>query len=195
MRTAEMRGLPRRILDRARESGGYTLTELLIAASLSLVIIGGGVGVFTAGLRSEPRIAERTSEIQQARVMMERITRELRQGATVVTATPNQLALVTFVKSPACGGPQSSVARSCRVTYTCSSGTCTRSEANPDGSGGTAATPITTGLSGGDVFTYSPSPAAARYVGVELEFPADEGDDSITLSDGVAMRNPAPPSS
>jgi hypothetical protein len=48
------------------------------------------------------------------------------------------------------------------------------------------------GLSPGNVFSYSScagAPTTYDYVGVSLVFPADGGEDAITLSDGVDLRN------
>lgn len=191
LRLLVVRVLIHRLCSRASSAAGFTLPELLIAGMLGLVVIGSSVGVMAAGLRSEPRIAERTGDVQQAQVMMERITRELRQGATVPVATPSQLALVTFVNSASCGGVPGSAARSCLVTYSCTSGTCTRTEANPDGTGAAMPTTVITGLASDSVFSYSPNAADVRYVGVRLELEARDGDDSITLADGVAIRNRA----
>ncbi|MDQ3758888.1 MAG: hypothetical protein M3331_02950, partial [Actinomycetota bacterium] len=133
--------------------------------------------------------------IQEARVVMERLTREMRQGSLVTTATANQLSVVTNVNSAPCGGPASTDVQPCRVTYVCTGGQCTRSEANPDGAGASTPVVVVRGISTDPVFTYTPSAAAPDYVGVALEFPAREGDDSITLTDGVTMRNAMAPAS
>ncbi len=163
--------------------------------AVSLVVIGGSVGVVTAGLRSEPRIAERTADIQEARVAVERLTREMRQGSLVTAASANQLSVVTNVNSLPCGGATSDASQPCLVTYACSGGQCTRTEANPDGSGATAPVVVVKGISADPVFTYTPSAASPNYIGVALEFPANAGDDSITLTDGVTMRNASVPPS
>jgi hypothetical protein len=42
------------------------------------------------------------------------------------------------------------------------------------------------------VFTYSPSSSAPTYVGATFSFPATDGHEAITLSDGAATRNSAP---
>ena len=73
-------------------------------------------------MRSEPRVAEKAGEIQEARVAMERMTREIRQGDSVVSATGTQFSLITNVNSATCGGANSTEARLCRVTYACSGG-------------------------------------------------------------------------
>lgn len=154
-----------------------------------LVILGASVGVMTASLRNQPRTTERSTDIQAARVAMANLTREIRQGATVTTATSTQLSLITNVAKATCGGAVSTVSRLCSVTYTCTAGTCTRTERNTDGTGSAPAVTMVTGLSSGSVFTYSPSATAPSYIGVQLVFPAKSGDDSITLTDGVTLRN------
>lgn len=178
---------------RAAGSDGFTLIELLLAASLSLVVLGIGVGLMTTALSNQPKVAERASEIQQARTVMERLTREIRQGDSVVTASSTQFSLVTHVNSATCGGAAASEARLCRVTYTCAAEACTRVEVNPDGTGTATPETVVTGLSTSSVFTYAPSPTAPTYVGVNLLFPSESGDDSITLKDGVTMRNASAP--
>ena len=186
-----MRTLLRRARGRLAASEGVTLVELLLATSLGLVIIGGSIGVLVSGIRSEPRLAERSADIQAARVAMENLTREIRQGELVTSATSGQLVLVTNVNSATCGGASSTSVRSCRVTYSCSGGQCTRRETNPDGTGTAPARVVVQGLSSNPVFSYSPSAAAPTYVGITLKFPTGSGDDSITLTDGVSMRNMA----
>ena len=166
-----------------------------MGATLGILVLGGTVGVMTTGLRTEPKIAERSADIQGARVAMDRLTRELRQGASVVTATETQLILITNVNSATCGGASSTEARQCRVSYTCTAGTCSRTEANPDGSGTGPSQIVVEGIGTGAVFSYAPSSAAPTFVGVKLEFPSNDGEDAITLTDGVTMRSAVAPAS
>lgn len=174
----------------AGEEDGFTLVELLIAAVLALVVLGAAVAMFTAGIKSEPRAASRSAQIQQARTTMERVTRELRQGWSVPTATASQLSILTYVKSDTCGGASASSSIPCRVTYTCT-GACMRTERNPDGTGSAPSVQVVSGLSGAPVFSYAPSATNPAYVGVTLQFPAGGGEDAITLQDGVTLRNAA----
>jgi prepilin-type N-terminal cleavage/methylation domain-containing protein len=176
----------------ARQGRGFTLVELLVATILGLVVIGGGVTVFTVSMNNQPRINSQSAAIQQARTSMERLTRELRQGSTVSTATASQLSIVTYVHSATCGGASASTSISCRVTYTCTAGACTRTEAQPNGSSPGPAVSVVSGLSSNNVFNYSPSASAPTYVGATFSFSATGGQDAITLSDGAATRNSAP---
>ena len=187
-----LRASARRLAD---EQGGWTLAELLVATVLALMVIGSATTVFTSTIRNQPRQTSRATDVDKARTTMERITRELRQGWSVPTATPSELAILTYVDSATCGGAPANTAMACRVTYTCTTTSCSRVEANPDGTGPGAAEEVASGFSGPSAFTYSPSTTDPSYVGIVLSYPAADGDDSITLEDGVALRNPgAPPS-
>jgi prepilin-type N-terminal cleavage/methylation domain-containing protein len=173
------------------EDRGFTLPELLVATVLALLVIGAAVTAFTSTIQSQPRVNSQAAAIQQARVTMERIIRELRQGSSVPSASTSQLSVVTYVHSATCGGAASNTAISCRVTYSCSSGTCTRTEANPDGTSPGSSVQVVSGLSSSNVFSYAPpSSTAPAFVGVTLALPAKGGTDAITLSDGSALRNP-----
>jgi Tfp pilus assembly protein PilW len=178
---------------RCADERGFTIAELVIGASLMLFIFGGAVSLMTIGMRNEPRVAERTADIQTGRVAMENITRELRQGSVVSSATSNVLAVVTNVKSATCGGVSAEESRPCLVTYSCDDGRCTRTERNPDGSGTSAPEVVVAGIADKPVFTYSPGAASPVLVRVRLEFPSTENEDSITLYDAVTMRNAAVP--
>jgi type II secretory pathway pseudopilin PulG len=165
-----------------------TLIELLIAAMLGLVVVGGALTMFVSGIRSEPRTASKVAAIQQARVTVDRITRELRQGLETPTTLSSQLAIVTYVKAATCGGAAASTSIPCRVTYTCSADSCSRVVAKPDGTSPGPSVKVVTGLAGASVFSYLPSAKDPTYVGVSLSVASDSGD-PITLSDGVALRN------
>lgn len=172
-----------------REECGLTLVELMIAAALGLVVVGGALTVFIGAVRSEPRTASEVAAMQQNRVTIDRITRELRQGSQVPTATSSELAIVTYVKVATCGGAAASTAIPCRVTYGCSGETCARVVAQPDGSEPGPAVQVASGLTSAEVFSYLPSAADPSYVGVSFSF-SSEGR-PVALHDGVALRNPS----
>ena len=190
----------RRLREKASEDRGLSLVELLIAMAIGLVVIGGAMSMFISSVKSEPRAASHATAVQTAQTAMERMTRELRQGSSVVTATATQLAMVTYVDAATCGGLAAANAISCRVTYTCTAGSCTRTVAQPNGSlPGTARTVIT-GLTSNNVFSYVPNSAGSSncgataagtltYVCVNLSLRGSDGKNAITLSDGVGLRN------
>jgi prepilin-type N-terminal cleavage/methylation domain-containing protein len=190
-----MRGMVRRLGGVGRDELGFTLPELLVATVLGLIVIGAATMAFTSAVRNQPALTSRANQIQQARTMMERITREIRQGSTVPT-TPNasQLTLVTYVHSASCGGAAATTAIQCRVTYSCSappSGRCTRTERNPNGSGSAPPVTVVSGISSNSVFGYQPSVTAPTYVSVTLAFRSSSGANAVTLTDGAAFRNPS----
>jgi Tfp pilus assembly protein PilW len=183
-----MRRVRKAVAALRREERGLTLIELLIAASVGLVVVGGALTMFVGAIRSEPRTASQVMAIQQARSTVDRITRELRQGLETPTHSSTQLAIVTYVKAATCGGAPASTSIPCRVTYTCASGKCTRVVAQPNGSAPGSAVLVASGLTSNSVFTYSPA-TDPTYVGVSLSVASDG--QPITLSDGVALRNPS----
>jgi type II secretory pathway pseudopilin PulG len=192
-----MRRLRDRLARLTRSESGFTLVELLFASMIGLMVIATGVTVFITAGRSQPGQVQRGVTIQQARNAMERMTREIRQGSTVYSSTGTQLALLTMVHSASCGGAQANTAIQCKVTYTCTSGNCTRVEAPPP----PATTPIATttvirGLSSSSIFRYTPTCGATStsgapgYICVNLAFPGNNGDDALTVEDGAAPDNP-----
>lgn len=168
---------------------GMTLVELMLAALLGLVVIGGAFTMFAGAIHSQPRDSAKVAAMQEARSTVDRITRELRQGWETPTAMAGQLAIVTYVKQATCGGAAASTSIACRVTYTCSGTTCTRVVSQPNGSAPGSSTTVASGLSSTSVFTYSPSAADPSYVGVTLSLTGSG--QPFTLSDGVALRNPS----
>lgn len=170
-----------------REESGLTLIELMIAATLGLVVVGAAMTVFVGVIRSEPRTTSKVTAIQEARVTVDRITRELRQGFDTPTTLPGQLAIVTYVKEATCGGAAASSSIVCRVTYTCATGVCTRRVSQPDGSAPGPAIRVADGLASTSVFSYLPNQVEPTYVGVTLAFATDGA--PVTLGDGVALRN------
>jgi len=174
-----------------REEHGLTLVELMVAAAVGLVVVGGALTMFVGAIHSEPRTSSKAAAIQQARFTVDRITRELRQGIETVTTSPSQLRLITYVKAATCGGAAATTSIACEVTYACSAGKCTRQVAPPNGIPPKPAVQVANGLASSNVFSYvyPPKSSDPSYVGVSLSFES-EGQ-PVTLTDGVALRNPS----
>jgi Tfp pilus assembly protein PilW len=170
-----------------REQRGLTLVELLVAATLGLLVVGAGLSIFLSAVRSEPRTGSKVAAIQQARFTVDRIVRELRQGWDA-TATSTTLSLTTYVKAASCNGAAASTAIPCRVTYSCATEACTRVVAQPDGSAPGSPVQVATGLADTTVFDPLPSGTEPTYVGVSLSFSTDGA--PVILEDGAALRNP-----
>lgn len=176
---------------RLRGEEGMTLIELLVAAAMSVVLVGAAGSMLISAVRSQPQLSERAQNISTARWVLERMTREIRNGIVVYEATESKVSFKTQVRRTACGaGVQEEAdkpAIQCRVTYSCTTTTCTRTEAAPaDAVGGTTTT-IVEGLSSAKVFNYSP-PEKPTYVGVTLHIPNPEDSSDLVVSDGAGLR-------
>jgi Tfp pilus assembly protein PilW len=180
------------------DESGFTMVEFLLAAMIGLIVVGVASTVFITAQRTQPGQVQKGNAILLARTTMERLTREVRQGSTVYPSTDTQLSLLTYVHSATCGGAQANTSIQCKVTYTCTAGTCTRVEAPPPGSPGSPgpAVNVVTGLSSSSVFSYTPTCSATTtsgspgYICATLAFPGPNGDDAITVQDGAQPLNP-----
>lgn len=186
-----------------REEAGLTLIELLVAAAMSVIVVGAGTSMLISAMRTQPQLSERSQKVSEVRWVQERMTKELRNGISVRAATSTTVAFVTRVRTSVCGGSvpldSDTPATNCLVTYDCSSGNaCTRAEAPEDAAVGSG-TPKTLieGLETGAVFNYSPTPELDEkspnyqeptYVGVILRIPNPSGSGSLTVSDGASLR-------
>lgn len=169
-----------------------TLVELLVAAAMSVVIVGAAMTMLISAVKTQPELSQRSQDITTARFVLERMTREIRNGIAVDKASGSSVSFRTYVRRTSCGGsgalPAKSSAILCQVTYTCSATSCSRSEANP-GVYGTAGISIFSGIDSDKVFNYSPSAAEPSFVGVTLRFPNPEGEGHLTVSDGANLRS------
>lgn len=175
------------------DESGLTLAELLVAMTLGVVVLGGVMILLIGAMRSQPRLEKQSTNIQTARFVLERLTREIREGIVVDKATASSISFQTYVRHTTCGGSSMSAstvaATRCEVTYSCSGTSCTRTEAAPLTYTGTAVT-IFSGLNNSaSVFTYKPSSTLPTYVEVTLRLPDPSGTGSLTVSDGASLRN------
>lgn len=200
-----MRWLRARLAARGGEAG-LTLIELLVASAMAIVVVGAVGTMLVSAMRNQPDASGRAQNISSARWVLERLTREIRNGIAVDQASPSSVSLRTYVRRTSCGGSgvlsSTSPAIECEVTYTCTTTTCSRIEAAPGVYTGTATT-IFSGLSNSQVFCYVPStnvdPTSCgavsaevndtTHIGVTLRIPNPRGPAAITISDGASLRN------
>ncbi len=179
-----------------RRERGLTLVELLVSTVMLIALMVAALPVIDAAGCHEPMITKQAASIGLARSFVERVGRDLRSAYEVVgTPTSTSLTVKTYVRRTACGNDTVSApdvaALQCQVIWSCASGACTRQEKNPDGTGGGSARALITGLSDNNVFSYSPSPTTATFVGLNVVMPnvANIGGDAVTLRDGIGLRN------
>lgn len=194
-----------RRLGRLGDEDGVTLVELLVSSAMGVVLLGAVGAMVVSAMNRQPEISERSANVQTARWATERLTREIRNGVVVDRATTTSVSFRTYVRRTACGGgvptdPNAPAIR-CEVTYTCTTTSCSRIEANEGVYTGTPTT-IFSGIDRSDVFCYVPStntdpltcgpaasPSEATYVGLTLRIPNPSGASALTVSDGASLRN------
>jgi hypothetical protein len=181
-----VRAVAARIRRRLASEGGFTLIELLMATVLGLMVVGIGATVFTAAVQSQPGQSTRGTHIRDGRTMTERLVRELRQGEALDTSggdswSSQSISFRTYVHST-CGGAYSSTSQICRVTYTCTAGSCTRVVANPQTGAAAPASTQITGLASSSVFAYQTDPTAD----CPVPTPSNEG---VSITDAATLRN------
>jgi hypothetical protein len=187
------RALSRRLEGAGREDG-ITLVELLVGAAMGVAVMAATASLMISAVKSQPQISEKSQAISTARWVMERMTREIRNGIAVdpEKATASEVSFTAYVRTPECGGTGTLAGGSrgipCQVTYRCTTTKCSRIEAAPGVYEGTETT-IFSGIDNADVFSYSPSEGAARYIEVTLRFPNPSGSGNLTISDGASLRN------
>jgi len=185
----------KRLFSRARlgdGEAGMTLVEMLVAAAMSVVIVGGAGTMLISSVRNQPKLTKRSQDVANVRWILERMTREIRNGVVVDRAAPSEVSFKTRVRHTVCGGavamgPQEP-SRECEVTYRCSTTSCSRIEALPGVYEGTAAR-MFSGINSSNVFNYSPDEEHPTFIGVTLTLPNAGGTGNLTVSDGAALRS------
>lgn len=177
-----------------RDEAGLTLIELLVATTMSIVLVGAAGSMVISAMRSQPEVSSRANSISSARWVLERMTREIRDGVKVEpSSTASSIAFQTYVRHATCGGTtllaSTSPSIKCEVTYVCTTTACSRTETAPGVlTGGTPRT-IFSGIDSSNVFSYTPSATTATYVRVTLRIPNPSGGSALTVSDGASLRN------
>ena len=179
-----LRRLGRRL---RRSEEGVTLIELLVAMSMLVAIMTGSMFLLVGMMQKQPDLSDRSEQVSETRIALDKMLRDLRPGYAVDSAlgTTNTVTFRTYMRKT-CQGAPSTTANLCRVTYSCnpSTGVCTRSTANPNGTSPTAAVPVISGVSNTGVFAVQSS-----YVGITLTLPTQDGRDALTMTDGARLRN------
>jgi type II secretory pathway pseudopilin PulG len=179
---------------RLRGEEGLTLIELLVAAAMSVVLVGAAGSMLISAVKSQPQLSKRAQNISTARWVLERMTREIRDGIVVYPgATASTVSFKTQVRRSACGaGVQEQAGKPaipCRVTYSCAAATsCTRTETAPEVASGGTPTTIVGGLDSSKVFNYSPDAEEPTFIGVTLHIPNPSGGGDLVVSDGAGLR-------
>lgn len=179
------------------DEAGFTLIEMLVAMAMGIALLGVVGSLMISALKAQPRISEKSVNVQTARWVLERITGELRNGIVVNEAAPSSVSFQAYVRRTSCGGSEQPAPTApsikCQVTITCTTTpqACVRRQAAPGLVGQGTPETIFTGLSNASsVFDYSPNLTAPNYVKVTITLPDPSGGkDALTVSDSAILRN------
>jgi type II secretory pathway pseudopilin PulG len=183
--------LPTRRLQDVSTEAGFTLVELMVAAAMSTVVMGAVVLLVVGTVKTQPKISQQAQNITTARWVLERMTREIRNGIAIKEKSASMVSFEGYVRRSTCGGGASASttpAIKCRITYECSTTTCFRKESEPQVNGG-AAIKIFKGINSSQVFSYAPTETLPTFVRITLRLPNPSGTGALTVSDGASLRN------
>jgi hypothetical protein len=115
----------RRPLRRRRDERGTSLTEVMIAGTLGVVVAAATVGVFTATVRTLRTVTVRTSETADGRIAMDQLSRELRVAvplrggvAALTSATATQLTFSALLDRTGASAAADATVAPTQVSYT-----------------------------------------------------------------------------
>jgi type II secretory pathway pseudopilin PulG len=182
---------------------GFTLVELLIAAAMSVIVVGAATTMLISVMHREPAVSGRADQVGNARNAIETMNSDFREGVKVAYASPSQIT----VDTTGCvqGGGECSVSYSCAAEPEVTTFECVREQEGQ-------ATTVVTGLASPDLFCYYPnaepesaSPEAKEcaqvanpsdpveeptYVGIKIQYPQENnGTENSTIEGGVALHN------
>lgn len=178
------------------DEGGFTLIELLVAATMGVVLMGAVASLVIGALRFQPRITKKAENVSTARYVLERMTRELRSGEKIEAGSASEVVFVAYERRSPCGSttllPAGQASVPCKITYRCTTTSCSRTEAAPGSVAGSGTTrTLFSGINSNQVFSFQPvGPVTeATYVKVTFRMPDPQGSGSLKVSDGASLRN------
>jgi type II secretory pathway pseudopilin PulG len=181
---------------RCADEEGFTLIELLVAATMGVVLMGAVASLVIGALRFEPRITKKDENISTARWVLERMTRELRSGEKIEAGTASEVVFVAYERHSPCGSATLLAAGKasvpCKITYRCTTTSCSRTEAPPGSLVGAGTTQVLfSGINSNQVFSFQPpGPVTeATYVKATFRMPDPQGTGSLKVSNGASLRN------
>lgn len=186
---------------RTRNQQGFTLVELLLAMTMSLVVCGSGLMLISTVAKRNYENSNHADKVQLVQVQLERVTRELRQANWLMFSS----SLMVDIDVPVRVGGTTSSRR--HVRYDCTTGgRCLRLEGPPTGYPPPASSSfdrtdiIVTDLRAGSaVFTPHrvdaatgnriPDYTAPNSVGVAFDIYVPDWARPVRLQDGIMLRN------
>jgi hypothetical protein len=183
--------MARALRDRARavrrREDGIVMVEALVAGALGVVLMLCGFALYEASTHSQAVTQNRSESILTAREGLERMTRELRTALPVAGTSPQLASSQQIVFQTITPGTGSNTTPSTRwIRYDCSSGNaCKRTTSASFPPPTTGGNQIVTSLQNTDVFALPQT----NYATVKVTVDVPGQNQSVTLEDGVMMRN------
>jgi Tfp pilus assembly protein PilV len=181
---------------------GFTLHELLVVATMLVIIVLAVFGLYRVAANEQSRIQSSASGLQAQRIGLERMTRELRKASIVCQAYPTcagGFTNSTSIDFKACTASSSSGCSEVWIRYNCSGSpaqavppaftprACLRSESTSANSLGGAESvligDVATSPTG--IFTFT----SPDYVTVSMRVVTKGASNPISIQDGVRLRN------
>lgn len=166
-----------RIRAAARRADGFTLIELLITVSLLMVVGVVLIQTLDTFTRSQAYQADRTQSLDSMRLVLNGMTKELRQATAVddTNSTASHISFTTYIKG---------------ITHTVTyDATGTTLQRRLDAG---AWIPVQTGLATTSIFTYQSAPPVpgAQWVRIVLQVkPKRDPETTLVLDSEVNLRN------
>lgn len=178
---------------RLRGEAGFTLTELLVAMFLSLIVAAGALKLLELAAPQSDREIQRQAAVAEGRSGLERMMRELRNADLINSSSGTQI----DINTPTASGPR-------RVVYQCNAAfqavayrQCVRFSGPVGGlvaNGQVVIERLINGTTSQPVFTYLPDSIRPRLVNAKIVVPASGGpapgyQHRLVLKDATFMRN------
>ncbi len=86
--------MSRRLHNRLRQEGGWTLIELLVAMAIFSFVLGAALSLFEVSIKSAPKEQERAAAIREAQTGLSGMVREVRDANEILALGPS---LIDFI--------------------------------------------------------------------------------------------------
>jgi prepilin-type N-terminal cleavage/methylation domain-containing protein len=181
-----------RLRGRLTESGGYTLTEMIVVLAILLIVVGGVGDLFVSASHAEADMNNRFQAQQNARLALDMMRREIHCAKAISGTVPGSSITVTL--GSYCPTTTAGATTDLQFTW-CTTGSSGRfalwrySGGACSGTGNKRADYLTTGT----VFTTYTAPAGGNLGTLSIDLPVDltptDTRQRYELKDDIVLRN------
>ena len=162
----------RRLRDRLRREEGVTLVELLVTCVVMGIVVAAVMSVWVRGQNGTSTVYSRSNDLNDMRLAMQVMTKDLRQSAGVHTNTASTLDVDTYIDGV-----------KHRIAYAASGANLTRTI-----DGGTARKLLST-LANTNVFTYTFVGPTLHQISIQLTINTTSKEGTLNIQSQVETRN------